>query len=114
MTGRTPGGGDLKRYHRAGSIAAVVRPSLYARLYPHWAGGRAGYVYSIIFGGELLISRSRDPEYDAARALAAKGITGRLTLLDGKTGRPRCTLDIEKAARFSVREDRRKGPMFVK
>ena len=79
---------------------------LTARLHPHWAGGRAGYLYSVIYGGKLLVERSRDPECDAARALLAKGITGKLTLLDGKTGRPRTIIDIEKAAKLTVREDR--------
>ena len=83
-----------------------------ARIHPRWVGGKA--VYSIIFDGRLLVERSRDPEFDAARALAARGITGTLTLLDGKTGLPRLTLDIEKAAKLTVREDRRKGPLFVK
>jgi hypothetical protein len=44
---------------------------------------------------------------DAARALLAKGITGKLTMLDGKTGKPRYTLDIERAARLTVKE----GPL---
>ena len=56
-----------------------------ARLHPHWGGGEAGYVYSVIYDGKLLVERSRDPECDAARALLAKGITGKLALLDGKT-----------------------------
>ena len=43
-----------------------------ARLHPHWAGGRAGYLYSVIFDGKLIVDRSRDPECDAARALVAK------------------------------------------
>jgi hypothetical protein len=34
-----------------------------ARIHPHWAGGK------------LLVERSRDPEFDAARTLVAKGIT---------------------------------------
>ena len=59
-----------------------------ARLHPHWAGGRAGYVYSVIYDGELIVSRSRDPECDAARALLAKGLTGKLTLLDGTDRHP--------------------------
>ncbi len=60
-----------------------------AWLHPHWAGGEAGYVYSVICEGKLLVEHSRDPECDAARALIAKGITGKLTMLDGKTGVPR-------------------------
>ena len=52
---------------------------LKAKLHPVWVP-RGGYRYSVIFRGELLVDRSRDPECDAARALVAKGITGRLTI----------------------------------
>ena len=75
-----------------------------ARLHPHWVGGRDGYRYSVLFEGQLLVGDSRDPECDAARALVAKGLTGKLTMLDGETGRPRTIIDIEKAARFTLEE----------
>ena len=74
------------------------------RLHPLWVGGRDGYRYSVLFEGKLVVGRSRDPECDSARALLAKGITGKLTMLDGKTGRPRTIIDIEKAARLTVEE----------
>src|SRR5262245_15402373 len=61
---------------------------LKGRLHPKWVPTVA-YRYSVIFRGKLLVERSRDPECDAARALVAKGITGKLTTLDGKTGKPR-------------------------
>ena len=86
--------------------------SIAARIHPHWVGAD-GYLYSVIYDGRLLVERSRDPECDAARALVARGVTGKLTLLDGKTGKPRTIIDIEKAAKLTVREDRRKGPLFV-
>ena len=74
--------------------------------------------YSVIFRGRLLIERSQDPECDAARALLAQGITGKLYLSDAGgfsvtkkrenwgisyiyTPRPstlRTIIDIEKAA----------------
>jgi hypothetical protein len=41
------------------------------------------------------------------------GFTGKLTILDGKTGMPRMIIDIEKAARLTVEEGPR-GPRFVK
>ena len=85
-----------------------------ARLHPHWVGGRAGYVYSVLFHGKLLVGRSRDPECDAARALLAKGITRELTMLDGKTGRPRMIINIEKAAKITVTEEARAGLRFRK
>jgi hypothetical protein len=47
-------------------------------------------------------SASVDP-----RALLAKGITGKLTLLDGKTGKPRIVIDIEQLAQLCVKE----GPL---
>jgi hypothetical protein len=68
---------------------------------------KGGEVYSVIFRGKLLVERSTDPECDAARALVAKGITGELTMLDGKTGRPRTVIDIERAAQLCVKE----GPL---
>ncbi len=65
----------------------------------------------MLHDGKLLVERSRDPECDAARALLAKGITGKLCLCDGKTGVPRIVIDIEKAAKLTVRED---GLRFVR
>jgi hypothetical protein len=101
-------GGIASESEQAGGVM------LKARLHPKWVGGRDGYRYSVIFEGKLLVERSRDPECDAARALLAMGVTGKLTLLDGKTGRPRLTLDIVKMASLTVREDRGRGPRFVK
>ena len=37
------------------------------------------------------------------------GHTGTLTMLDGKTGRPRTIINIEKAAGLRVTEERRDG-----
>jgi hypothetical protein len=88
--------------------------SLKARVHPHWVGGRAGYNYSVICNGELLVSRSVDAACDAARALKDRGIAGKLVMLDGKTGRPRYTVNIEKAAGLMVEENRRDGPRFRK
>jgi hypothetical protein len=58
----------------------------------------------VICDGELLVSKSADAACDAARALKAKGITGNLIMLDGKTGKPRYTVSIEKAAGLTVEE----------
>ena len=72
---------------------------LKARLHP-----RGSNHYSVIFEGDVLVSRSRDPECDAARILLCRGYTGTLQMLDGKTGRPRTIIDIERAARLCVKE----------
>jgi hypothetical protein len=78
--------------------------TLTARLHPFWVGGRDGYRYSVLFKGKLLLNRSRDPECETARALLAKGFTGKLTMLNGKSGRPRTIIDIEKAASLTIEE----------
>ena len=85
---------------------------LKARLHPIWVS-ESGYRYSVLFRGKLLVERSRDPECDAARALLAMGFTGKITLLDGATGRPRIIVDIQKAAQLTTEEGPR-GPRFVK
>ena len=66
---------------------------------------KRGYRYSVVFRGKLIVDRSKCPECDAARALLAMGFTGKLTMLDGKTGRPRTLIDIEKAALLTARKD---------
>jgi hypothetical protein len=85
---------------------------LRARLHPILVPKR-GYRYSVIFRGKLIVARSKDAACDAARALLAMGFTGKLTMLDGKTGKPRYVVAVEKAARLSVEEGPR-GPRFVK
>ncbi|MGC2410436.1 MAG: hypothetical protein WA441_10700 [Methyloceanibacter sp.] len=81
----------------------------------HKAGVPYSGRYGVSFRGEMIVENSRDPELDAARALLARGITGRLNFLDANTGKPRLILkDIEKAAKLTVREDKRRGPRFVK
>jgi hypothetical protein len=82
----------------------LTQQPLMARLHPKWVGGRDGYRYSVICRGELIVDRSRDPECDAARALLAKGFTGKLVMCDGKTGVPRTIINIEKAAKLGVEE----------
>jgi hypothetical protein len=90
-----------------------MQRTLKARLHPHWVGGEAGYVYSVICDGKLLVERSRDPECDVARVLLARGITGKLSLCDGKTGKPRTVIDVEKAAKLTV-EEAADAPRFRK
>jgi hypothetical protein len=85
-----------------------------ARLHPKWVGGRDGYHNSVIYDGKLIVDRSRDPECDAARALRALGLTGTLTMLDGKTGKPGTIIDIEKAAELTIEESSKQPLRFRK
>ena len=65
--------------------------------------------YSAWFDGEEIISGSRDPEHDIARALLAKGIAGRALIVDGHTGARRSWVNIEKAAPLRMVEESRGG-----
>jgi hypothetical protein len=60
--------------------------------------------YNVTFAGEIIVERSRDPEIDLARALLERGHTGKVTLMDGETGKPRTIIDIEKAAKVRTVE----------
>ena len=59
------------------------------------------YLYDVTFRGETIVRDSRVPECDLARALKAKGFTGRVTLLDADTSNPRMEINIEKAAKLN-------------
>jgi hypothetical protein len=95
--------------HR-GALVAYVR----ANPPPPGRSRSIWYLYDIEFDGELLVSNSRDPECELARALLARGITGKLTLVDAITRKPRLILDIEKMAKLTVEEGRSRGPRLVK
>jgi hypothetical protein len=77
-----------------------------------WVKG-AGYRYDVLLDGEVIVHASRDPEFDAARVLLARGLRGRFRTIDFRTGRPRMELDIEKAAGLCTIERADKGPPRV-
>ena len=62
------------------------------------------YLYDVKFEDEKIVAGSRDPETDLARALLARGIVGKVTLMDAVTGKPRTIVDIVKAAKVVVQE----------
>ena len=72
------------------------------------------YLYDVEFEGEVIVKNSKDAECDAARALLARGMTGKLTMVDAKTGKPRTFINIEKAAKLTVSETRSHGPRFAR
>lgn len=54
--------------------------------------------------GTVLVERSRSPEFDACRVLAAQGLTGDVELWRRDGAGPAMVLDIEKAAKLTVSE----------
>ena len=62
----------------------------------HW------YAYDVLLDGETIVSSSRDPEHDLARALLARGIKGMAEVMDRRTGKPRSRVNLEAAAKHGV------------
>ena len=72
------------------------------------------YLYDVVFNGETIVSNSRVPEFDACRVLLARSLTGTLVLADAVTGKNRLSLDIERGAKLTVREDQNRAPRLAK
>ena len=73
----------------------MITVELFAKKSPsdrHW------YAYDVLLNGETIVANSRDPEHDLARALLERDIEGVVEVIDGRTGRPRCRVNIQKAA----------------
>lgn len=76
--------------------------------------GDHGQRYSVHHGDIVLVQSTRDPEFDACRALLAKGLTGRLEIWRHGTTFPAMRLDIAMGAGLTVEESDRIGPRFAR
>ena len=75
-------------------------------------GGRGAW-YRVMYLGEVLIERCRDPGHDAARALLARGITGTLNTRWEGSPHVALTMGIEWAATRRTAETATVGPRTV-
>jgi hypothetical protein len=75
--------------------------------------GKRGQQYSVTYLGNLLIESTRNPEFDACRALFAQGVTGKLAVWRGEAAAPCMTLDIERGAGLTVSETDKDGLRLV-
>ena len=73
-----------------------------------------GQRYRVIHDGLTLIASSRNPEFDFARALLAKGITGQLEVWHNGAAFYAMRVDIAEAAGLTVEESDRIGPRFAR
>ena len=87
---------------------------LIARRTPPKTGRRHVYLYDVEFDGELVITGSAEPACDFARAMRVRGHRGWIKVIDADSGMHRYSVNIEKAARLTVRDTEREGPRFVK
>jgi hypothetical protein len=69
--------------------------------------------YRVLYDGQSLIESTDDPEYDACRALLAKGITGTFVTYSLGCPMPRARVDIEKGAKLMILETDDHGPKLV-
>jgi hypothetical protein len=77
--------------------------------------GERGQYYRVHYEGAVLIDETWNPELEACRALLARGIAGRLEIWRcGKSYPDMLVLNIAKAAEWTVEENEKSGPRFVR
>jgi hypothetical protein len=69
-----------------------------------------GARYRVTHSGKTLIESARDPEYQACRALLAKGIRGELVTYRPGSLVARMRIDIETGAQLTIIENAKEGP----
>ena len=74
--------------------------------------GARGDRWRVLHDGIVIVESSRDPEHDAARALAALGLTGTIETRHAGSAIVAMRFDIAKAAGRTVIEGERTGPKF--
>jgi hypothetical protein len=76
--------------------------------------GDRGHRYCVIYDGGVLIGNTRNPEYDACRALLTLSIAGRLEIWRAGAAYPASAIDIERGARWTILETERESPRIVR
>ena len=74
----------------------------------HYAS--TGARYRVTYLGETLIESARDPEYEACRALLAKGVKGKMVTYSPGSLVARMRIDIETGAKLTIIENAKEGP----
>ena len=74
--------------------------------------GQRGQRYRVTHAERVLIESTREPLFDACRALLARGLTGRLEMWRQGKAHPDMSTDIERGAALTVAEIAESGPEF--
>ena len=74
--------------------------------------GQRGQRYRVFHEGCVLLVSTREPLFDACRALLAQGVTGRLQMWRPGKAHHDMAVDIEAGARLAVIETASRGPVF--
>jgi hypothetical protein len=67
--------------------------------------GDRGQRYRVTYLGKVLVESTRNPEFDASRALLAWGVTGTLEIWRRGKSAPDARLDIQRGAKLTVHEN---------
>jgi hypothetical protein len=76
--------------------------------------GEGGQRYRATYTGGVLVESSRNPEFDACRALRALGLTGRVDVWRPGAAFPAMSIDIERGARLTISETDDHGPRLTR
>jgi len=76
--------------------------------------GKRGQRYRVTYLGKVLIESTRNPDFDACRALLARGITGKLLVRRAAASSHHLAIDIERGARLTVHETDTVGPRLAR
>ena len=75
--------------------------------------GQSGPHYRVVYAGQILVESTKEPLFDACRALVALGHAGRLEMWGGESCPRMIVRDIEQAAKLTVVENVNAGPRFA-
>jgi hypothetical protein len=78
----------------------------------HYAS--TGARYRVTYLGATLVESAGDPEFEACRALLARGITGTLVTYSPGGSVPRMRVDIELGAKLTTLENAKDGPRLAR
>lgn len=81
---------------------------------PSLSSGERAQRYRVWHEGAVLIEDTWNPEYDACRALLAKGTVGRMEVWSRGGAYARSRVDIAKGAKLTIRENDKRGPELVR
>ena len=76
--------------------------------------GQSGPCYRVVYAGQILVERAKEPLTEACRALLALGHVGRLEMWGGEAYPRMIVRGIEQAAKLTVVENVNAGPRFAR
>ena len=76
--------------------------------------GQSGAYYRVTYRDELLVEKTKEPLFNACRALVAMGLKGRLEMWVGESHPRMIVHDIEQGAKLTVVEGAKTSPRITR